>query len=169
MLLQLQVSKLDSILVTSRLNVTVPNLHTREVQGGHVPQPDPATGGEPSLSIFLAPCETAAILCKTFAIRYSKYTPISWAQPDHTIFNSHAIYVMLTQKFTCPFPEKYGGLPPPITFLWPSLVVWPTREKGTHVERSQLSGSMKSSLWFLLDIFLNHLCRVLNHGGIICV
>lgn len=71
-LLQLQVSKLGSILVTLRLNVTVPNLQTREDQGGHGPQPDPTTGGDPSLSIFLAPCQTTAIPRKT--IRYSKYT-----------------------------------------------------------------------------------------------
>lgn len=94
---------------------------------------------------------------------------MSWAQLDHTTFNSHAIYTMFTQKFTCPFPEKHGGLPPPITFLWPSLVVWPTQEKGTHAESPQHSGSMKSSLWFLLDVFLNHLCRVLSHGDILCV
>lgn len=53
-----------------------------------------------------------------------------------------------------------------VTFLSPSLVVWPAWEKGTHAESPQLSGSMKSPLWFLLDIFLNHLCRVLNHRGI---
>lgn len=168
-LLQLQVSKLQSILVTSRLNVTVLNLHIREGQGGHVPPPDPTTGGQRSLSIFLAPCQTTAIPCKTLTIRYSKYTPMSWAQPDHTIFNSHAIYMMLTQKFTCPFPEKYGGLPPPITFLWPSLVVCPTWQKGTHAEKPQLSGSMKSSFWFILDVFLNHLCSVESWGYYMCV
>lgn len=75
---------------------------------------------------------------------------MSWAQLDHTTFNSHAIYTMFTQKFACPFPETHGGLPPPITALWTSLAVWPTQEKGTHAESPEHSGSMKTpcgSFW----------------------
>lgn len=37
----------------------------------------PFPGGKPSLPIFLAPCQTAAIPCETLAIRYWKYTPMS--------------------------------------------------------------------------------------------
>lgn len=104
--LQLQVSKLGGSLVTLRLNITVPNLQAREGLGGHGPQPDPTTGEQLSLSISLVLFQNTAIPCKTLAIRYSKYTPMSWAQPDHGIFNSYAIYMMSTQRFTCPFPEK---------------------------------------------------------------
>lgn len=74
-------------------------------------------GGRPTLFSSLTPCQTTTMPYKTSHHVYSKCMAMFWTKLDHTIFNFQAIYMMLTQKFTCPIPERNGGLTIPITFL----------------------------------------------------
>ena len=84
-----------------------------------------------------------------------------------TLFLSHTPFIWyLAKHLHAPSQRSMVAYLHPLPFCGPPWLCVQHKKWESMQASTQLSGSMKSSLWFLLDVFLNHLCKVLNDGGI---